>query len=150
MLAAKFLTKRVVNVESVSRTFCLLWRSEKDVQLKYMGENTLFFVFKDECVLDKVIVHKPWTYNKHLVLVFEKVVENVPISALSCCFSAFWIQIHDLPIHFLYSVTRDTIGRSLETLLLMTDSEEEGGKGNYLRVRVKVDISQHLSRVRKV
>lgn len=32
----------------------------------------------------------------------------------------------------------------------MTDSEEEGGKGNYLRVHVKIDISQILSRFRKV
>ena len=32
----------------------------------------------------------------------------------------------------------------------MTDTEEEGGKGNYLRARVRIDISQHLSRVRKV
>ena len=113
------------------------------------GRKQAVFVFEDECDLDKVIVHKPWTYNKHLV-VFERVVDNVPISALSFRFSAFWIQIHDLLIHCLNSVTRDTIGRSLGTLLLMTDLEEEGGKGNYLKVRVKVDISQHLSRVRKV
>ena len=38
---------------------------------------------------------------------------------------------------------RDTIGRSLGTLLLMTDSKEEGGKGNYLRVHVKANISQY-------
>ena len=91
----------------------------------------------------KVIVHKPWTYNKHLV-VFERVVENVPISTLSLRFFAFWIQIHDLPSHCLNSVTRDTIGRSLGTLLLMTDSKEEGGKGNYLRIHVKANISQYL------
>ena len=112
------------------------------------GRKQVVFVFEDECDLDKVIVHKPWTCNKHLV-VFERVVENVPISSLSFHFSAFWIQIHDLPIHCLNLVTRDTIGRSLGTLLLMIDSEEEGGKGNNLRAHVKVDISQHLSRVRK-
>lgn len=148
MLATKFLTKRVVNVELVARTFCRLWRSEKDVT-QIHGRKQAVFVFEDECDLDKVIVQKPWTCNKHLV-VFERVVENVPISSLSFHFSAFWIQIHDLPIHCLNSVTRDTIGRSLGTILLMTDSEEEGGKGNYLRAHVKVDISPHLSRVRKV
>ena len=70
-LAAKFLTKRVVNVESVARTFRPLWRLEKDVQIKDMGDNNLFFNFEDECDLDKVLEHEPWTYNKHLV-VFEK------------------------------------------------------------------------------
>lgn len=32
----------------------------------------------------------------------------------------------------------------------MTDPEEEGGKGNYLRVRVQVNISKPLSWVRKI
>uniref|UniRef100_A0A7N2MTA1 DUF4283 domain-containing protein n=1 Tax=Quercus lobata TaxID=97700 RepID=A0A7N2MTA1_QUELO len=71
ILAAKFLTKRIVNVESVARTFRPLWRSEKDFQIKDLGENILFFHFEDECDLDRVIEHEPWTYDKHLVI-FEK------------------------------------------------------------------------------
>ena len=81
-LATKFLTKRVVNVESMARMFRPLWRSEKDVQIKDMGNNILFFNFEDECDLDKVLEHEPWTYDKHLV-VFEKVTANVPISSLT-------------------------------------------------------------------
>ena len=81
-LATKFLTKRVVNVESVARMFMPIWRSEKDIQIKDMGDNILFFNFEDECDLDKVLEHEPWTYDKHLV-VFEKVTANVPISSLA-------------------------------------------------------------------
>ena len=149
ILAAKFTTKRVVNVESVARTFRPLWRLERDVQIKDMGDNILSFNFEDECDLNRVIEHELWTYDKHLV-VFEKVVENVPISALSFQYTSFWIQIHDLPIHCLNSETREAIGSSLGTPLLMTDLEGEGGKGNYLRVRVKIDITKPLNRVRKV
>ena len=134
-LAAKFLTKRVVNVESVAHTFRPLWRSEKDVQIKDMGDNILFFNFEDECDLDRVLEHEPWIYDKHLV-VFEKVTTNVPISSLAFQFTTFWIQIHELPVQCLNQETRDAIGSSLGTPLLMTDSESEGGKGNYLRVRV--------------
>ena len=134
-LAAKFLTKRVVNVESVARTFRPLWRSEKDVQIKDMGDNILFFHFEDECDLGTVLEHEPWTYDKHLV-VFEKVTANVPISSLAFQFTTFWIQIHELPVQCLNQQTRDAIGTSLGTPLLMTNTESEGGKGNYLRVRV--------------
>ena len=104
ILATKFLTKRVINVESVARTFRPLWRSEKDVQLKDMGDNKIFFIFDYECDLNRVIEHEPWTYDKHLVI-FERVVENIPISALSFHFSAFWVQIHDLTIQCLNSST---------------------------------------------
>jgi len=47
-------------------------------------------------------------------------------------------------------VIRDSIGKSLGTVIEMSDTEEEGGKGNYLRVRVCVDISKLLSHVRKI
>ena len=134
-LAAKFLTKRVVNVESVACTFRPLWRLEKDVQIKDMGDNILLFNFEDECDLGRVLEHEPWTYDKRLV-VFEKVTANVPISSLAFQFTTFWIQIHDLPVQCLNQETRDAIGNSLGTIQLMTDSESEGGKGNYLRVRV--------------
>ena len=148
-LAMKFLTKQVVIVESVARTFRPLWRSEKDVQIKDIGDNILFFHFEDECDLGKVLEHKPWTYDKHLV-VFEKVIANVPISSLAFQFTTFWIQIHELPVQCLNQETRDAIGRSLGTPLLMIDTESEGGKGNYLRVRVRIDITKPLHRVRKV
>ena len=49
ILAAKFLTKRIMNVESVAHTFQPLWKLKKDVQIKDMGENILFFHFEDEC-----------------------------------------------------------------------------------------------------
>ena len=132
ILVAKFLTKRVVNIESVAQTFRPLWRSEKEVQINDMGDNILFFKFEDEYDLNKVMEHEPWTYDKHLV-VFEGVVENVPVSVLEFKYTTFWIQIHDLPIHCLNPEIRDTIGNSLRTPLHMADSEE-GGKGNNLRV----------------
>ena len=146
ILAAKFLMKQIVNMESVAHTFQPLWRLEKDFQINDMGENILFFHFKDECDLDRVIEHEPWTYDKHLVI-FEKVVANVPISALAFQFTSFWIQIHNLPIHCLNPETRDEIGSSLGTTLLMTDSKSDGEKGNYLRVWVRIDITKPLNRV---
>ena len=114
-----------------------------------MGDNILFFYFEDECDLDKVLEHEPWTYDKHLV-VFEKVTTNVPISSLSFQFASFWIQIHDLPLHCLNQGTQDAIGSLLGIPLLMTNSESEGGKGNYLRVQVRIYITKPLNRVRKV
>ena len=83
-------------------------------------------------------------------MIFERVLENVPISALPFKFTTFWVQIHDLPVHCMNPATRDSIGNSLGTVLQMTDFEEEGGKGNYLCVRVHLEISKPLSRVWKI
>ena len=131
LLVAKFLTKQVDNIDSVARTFKPLCRTQNDFKIKEMGDNTLFFDFKDEYDLQRVVEHESWTYDKHLVI-FERVRKNVPISDLRFQFTSFWIQIHDLPIHCLTPTVRKSIGRSLGKLLHKTDFEEEGGKGNYL------------------
>ncbi|KAK7831890.1 hypothetical protein CFP56_027016 [Quercus suber] len=131
-LAAKFLTKRLTNIESVARTSKPLWRTQREFKIKDMGENLTFLKFENECDLERVLEHEPWTYDNHLVI-FEKVLENVPISALPFKLTTIWVQIHDLPVHCMNPATRDSIGNSLGTVLQMTDSEEEGGKGNCLR-----------------
>ena len=70
--------------------FCPLWRSEKEVQINDKGDNILFFKFEDKYDLDSVIEHESWTYDKHLV-VFERVVKNVPVLALEFKYTTFWI-----------------------------------------------------------
>lgn len=126
-----------------------LWRTHRDFKMNDMGENLMFFEFEDERDLEWVLEHEPWTYDKHLVI-FEWTLENVPISALPFKFTTFWVQIHDLLVYCLNPTIRDSIGNSLGMILLMTDSEEEGGKGKYLRVLVFLDISKPLSRVWKI
>ena len=95
----------------------------------------MFFDFEEDYDLERVLEHEPWLYDKNL-LILERVVENVCISALPFQFSSFWVQPHELPIHFLTREIRDLIGNSLGMILHMTESEEESGNGNYLRVRV--------------
>lgn len=63
---------------------------------------------------------------------------------------SFWIQIHKLPVHCMTTEVRDSIGSSIGSLLQTTETEEKGNKGSYLRVRVRVDISKPLSKVRKI
>ena len=87
----------------------------------------MFFIFEDKFDLERVLEHEPWTYDKHLV-VFERVLKNVPISALSFQFSNFWVQIHNLPVQCLTPATRKSIGNSIGTVLEKAESEEECGK----------------------
>ena len=59
LLAAKFLTKRLTNIEAVARTFKSLWRTQRDFKMKDMGENVMVFEFEDECDLERVLEHEP-------------------------------------------------------------------------------------------
>ena len=67
VLAAKFFTRRVLNMEAIARTFKQLWQTKKSFEIKDMGNHVVLFVFSDKMDVDKVLLGEPWSYDKHLV-----------------------------------------------------------------------------------
>lgn len=68
LLAAKFLTKRVLNLEAVLRTLKSLWRATSGLKGRDMGDNRVLFMFNDTLDMDRVIVNGPWSFDKFLIL----------------------------------------------------------------------------------
>ena len=59
MLAAKFLTKRALNMEAIGHTFKPLWRAKKDFKVCEEGDHVLLFVFKLEVDAERVLANEP-------------------------------------------------------------------------------------------
>ncbi len=87
-LAARFLTRRILNVESVARTFKPLWRTDHGFTVRDMNENRLVFVFEDEADRERVMMGEPWAYDKHLV-VLQCIEEDEAIDDVLFCKSSF-------------------------------------------------------------
>ena len=140
-LAAKFYTRRVINVEAVTRTFKPLWRTERGFTARDMGDNILLFEFEDEADMERVLFSEPWTYDKYLVA-FRKVVEDVEIEKVVFDHVAFWVQIHNLLILSLKKEVAEALGSRIGEVMKTTESDEEMGGGRVMRIRVKVDVTQ--------
>jgi hypothetical protein len=96
-LAARFMTSRGLNLESVVRTFTPLWRAEKGFTARDLGNNMVVFIFESEADLERVIQLEPWSYDKHLVS-FQRVEADTSIAEMECKWCSFWVQIHNLPV----------------------------------------------------
>ena len=98
-----------------------------------------------ECVLEL----ESWSYNKHLV-VFQRtlVVEAAP--SLDYSRSSFWIQLHNVPEHLLTSKTSESVGRTLGRVLQVANPEDDRAGGEFLKVRISLDISHPLPRCCKL
>uniref|UniRef100_A0A2N9GDF4 Reverse transcriptase domain-containing protein n=1 Tax=Fagus sylvatica TaxID=28930 RepID=A0A2N9GDF4_FAGSY len=147
-LAARFMTSRVLNIESVVRTFKPLWRAVHGFTARDMGNNMLGFVFEDVSDLERVLQSEPWLYDKHLVS-FQRVEADTTISEMDCQWASFWVQIHNLPVRRMNHETASALGGTLGVVEKVVESEEERGREGCMRVRVKVDISKPLCRGRK-
>lgn len=72
-----------------------------------------------------------------------------PMMELEFAKSLFWIQIHNLSFNLLSPEIALDIGETLREVVRMEDTSEMVG-GNFLRVRVAIDILHPLCRGRKI
>lgn len=148
VLAAKFFTKRALNIEAVARTFRPLWRTKASFHITNVGDNVLLFTFDQEIDAVKVLLGEPWSYDRHLVLI-QRFEGKKPIKEIEFNRAKFWIQLHDLPYKFMNTETAIEIGESIGEVIMPQDVSEMCG-GTFMRVRVSVDITRPLCQGRKV
>ena len=66
-LAARFFTRRTINVEVVARTFKPLWQTKSSFSLQDVDDNTVLIEFEDLSDLERVLLGEPWSYDKYLI-----------------------------------------------------------------------------------
>ena len=99
-IVTKFLTKRVVNNDAIAKTFIPLWRSKNGFKVRHLGDHRALFVFDNTMEVDRVLQSKPWTFDKHLV-VMERYSTNSSVDELKLDRTSFWVQVHGLRIKFM-------------------------------------------------
>ena len=148
VLAAKFLTKRNLNIEAVARTFRPLGRTRESFGVTNAGNNVLLFEFDLEVDAEKVLQGEPWSFDMHLVIL-PRFDGSKSVKELEFRFYSFWVQIHDLPFKFMTPETAKFIGATVGPVIKSNDPTELKG-GTFMRVRIRVDITQPLCRGRKI
>ena len=148
ILAARFMTRRALNVEAVGRTFKPLQRSRRDFEIREAGDHVLLFVFELEADAERVLVAEPWSFDKHVVL-FQRYDYSIPTKNLRFMLMKFCVQIHGLPINMLNSETALELGKKIGNVSSAEHLNEIIG-GDFLQVRVEVDVTKPLCRGRRV
>ena len=59
ILAAKFHTKRVLNVEAVAQNFSQLWRTRNGFKIKDQGNHVVLFIFENKFDCDRIFSSQP-------------------------------------------------------------------------------------------
>ena len=149
VLIGNFFTKRRVNLESVNRVLKTVWKMEKTFEASDLGENKVMFLFQTKDNMDRVLFLCLWCFDKYLLILHKlergEVVKNIKFDK-----SLFWVQIHGLPT----ICQTKTVGLSIEATLggvERVDANEKGFcLGNFIQIRVLMDISMPLCQGRKV
>ena len=108
------------------------------------GSHTVLFVFDNKEDVDHILSGKPWSFDKNLV-VLERYERQNPLDDLKFDKVTFWVQVHNIPIGYRSkSVAEDICEVIVRVDRSIRVSDSEGG--NYVRVRVTMDVYQPLCR----
>ena len=147
-LAAKFFTKRALNIEAVARTLKPLWRTKQDFEIQDMGNHILLFVFENELDANRVLLGEPWSFDKYLV-VLRRYEDDSSLQRLRFDTAKFWVQVHGLPVRRMVTGTAENLCKSVGRVIHSNDRSEIEC-GDFMRIRVEVDVHRPLCRGRRV
>ena len=121
-------------MDAIGRTYRAIWRTRKSFNIRQDAE--------------QVLNNEPWSFDKHLVL-FRSLKGSQNIRSLQFTWTQFWVQLHGLPVDRLGIPTAIQIGKTIG-VTLSYGCEAEMIAGDFLRIRVEMDVLKPLCRGRKV
>ena len=146
LIAGFFLTKRALNMDAVARTFKPLWRVDNGFTVSNEGAHKVVFSFDSSEDVDRILSGEPWSFDKSLV-VLQRYNRLTSLDELAFEKVSFWVQVHNIPIGYRSKSVAEDICEAIGVVDRSTEVAECEG-GNYVRVRVTLDVYQPLCRGR--
>lgn len=141
----KVLADRPVNAEALSQALGNVWCPIRGIDCKDLGLNHFLFTFHQLAGKKRALDDGPWVFGKDLIVMVDfdgrKRLEDVNFEIIP-----MWIRVSRMPLGVMNRVTGEVIGNEVGVFVDM-DVEEDGlAVRQYLRIKVKLNISRPLMR----
>jgi hypothetical protein len=146
-LVGKLIADRTVGKDTIKATLLRGWRPSGNIVFKVLGAN--LFLIDFEHVWDKAeVLHgRPWVFEGNLFSV-EDFNGSIAPAKMEFNKAFFWVRMFHLPLGCMSEAMGVKLGSSVG-LVEGVETDEDGiGWGEYLRVRICLDISKPLVRGR--
>ncbi|KAL3530648.1 hypothetical protein ACH5RR_009970 [Cinchona calisaya] len=144
-LIGKVIGEKLINFVGMKNFVNQVWGYPRNLKIFELGPNLFQFSFKNKEEMTRVFNGRPWIIDNQLI-VLNQWKENIEYDKDVFNFSPIWIQVWDLPLHWLSKEVRSIIGGTAGEVLEVLLSESWGKKGKHLKVLVSVDITKPLMR----
>ncbi|XP_023918539.1 uncharacterized protein LOC112030085 [Quercus suber] len=147
-IAAKFTTKRAINVDSIVRTFNPLWRAKTRFKIQKMGDHEMLFSFEKKEDVDRILSSELWSFDKHLIIM-QRYDHEQPFQDIKFEKTTFWVQVHGLPMKYMTITAAEKVCGVVGDVISQSEQRLYDG-GHFIRVKVVVDVTMPLCRSRLI
>ncbi|KAK6160549.1 hypothetical protein DH2020_003930 [Rehmannia glutinosa] len=122
-----------------------IWHTKEKISVKEVGHNFFQFVFSSQEDKDRVRSGKTWSFdNQYLIL--RDWSENLEENSDSFNFVELWVQLLNVPFHWLSIATGRKIGNKFLKLTDILISESGSSKGRHIKILAEVNLNKPLIR----
>ncbi|KAL4339651.1 hypothetical protein GQ457_08G033250 [Hibiscus cannabinus] len=144
-LVGSVVSSKAVDGDSVCRIFRSVWKSNNIIEILELRPN--FFLIKPVGAEAKgmILKRRPWVVHEDL---FSIEPYNPEWRAADFIFTnmVIWVRVYQLPLRAMNGNTGLQLGGSIGTAIEVDHRVEGGNLGEFLRIRVSIDITKLLRR----
>jgi hypothetical protein len=141
----KVFSEKPASVDGLKATLGKIWCPLKGLQIKALGENIFLFSFSQASGKRKALENGPWMHHNDLVVV-EDFDPDKSRDDYQFDFIPVWIHVLKLPLGRMNRETGEAVGDAAGEFLEVDVGEDGMAVGEYLRVKVKLNITNPLLR----
>jgi hypothetical protein len=142
---AKLMSDKPAHAEAMEEALGRIWCPLRGLQCKDLGENIFLFTFHQESGKRKALHDGPWMFSKSL-LVVEDFVPSKTLKQYEFRTVPIWVRIFSLPLGDMNRATGEILGAEIGDFLEVDVGDDGVAPGQYLRVKVRIDITKPLMR----
>jgi hypothetical protein len=141
----KVLSERRASTEGLKQALGPIWCPIRGIKCSRKGENIFMITLLQQSGKKKALDCGPWMLNNDLVVVEEydpdKSVEEYKFDVIP-----IWIQVLKLPLGKMNKATAEMIGEKVGEWIEADVGEDDFAAGEYLRIKVRINIMKPLMR----
>nr|XP_020171375.1 uncharacterized protein LOC109756956 [Aegilops tauschii subsp. strangulata] len=141
----KLMFDRSARVDALKTALGRVWCPFKGIECKDLGMNRFLFVFREEAGKRKALDGGPWMFNKKL-LVIEDFNPSKTLEEYQFKFTPIWVRLYGIPMGSMCKETGEDIGKEIGEVIDVDVDDCGMAAGDYMRVKVRLDISKPLMR----
>jgi 14-3-3 protein epsilon len=107
------------------------------------------FHFAHPLDMEAVLNGGPWTFDNNL-LILEQIPLGVQIDQIPLSHATLWVQVHDLPTGLMKETVGQRLANYIGTFVEYDKNNNSSFWRQYMRIRVKIDVTQPLKKEAKV